>query len=521
MVVSSKSQRRILALWFPRLPTDRLQRHGKALKSPAGLLSETAREVPPLAVVAKVDNALRLSAVDRKATSLGLAIGQPLANARAMLPALKVVAADEPADLKLLARIADWCDRFTPYVALDVPRGLLLDVTGAAHLFGGEQMMLNRIRESLHAQGFAVRGAMAGTAMASRAFARHRDGAIIASGEEAKAIAPLPIEALNLDTVTTHAFRRAGLKTVGQAASRKRSELTARFGAATVTTLDQALGHAGKPVSPRRPLPDYWKEQGFAEPIVTEEAIRLTLKSLATALSKVLEQRGEGARRLEAAFFRADGAVRHIAIEMGTPTREPAIVERLFREKLDALADPLDPGFGFDLIRLSASRTERADCETVDLDAGASEKKEIGFLIDRLAARFGSHRILSFQPNGTHIPEAAWTAVPAQYSQPSKLSWEKIRSAGDAPRRPLRLFARPEPVILLTTVPDSPHLCWRRAQHAVMQCEGPERIAMEWWRHPAPQPARDYFRVEDSEGRRYWLYRNGDSEQWFLHGLFA
>ena len=200
---------------------------------------------------------------------------------------------------------------------------------------------------------------------------------------------------------------------------------------------------------------------------------------------------------------------------MGTPTREPAIIERLFREKLDMLADPLDPGFGFDLIRLSASRTERADSETADLDA--SEKKEISFLVDRLAARFGSHRILLFQPNDTHIPEAAWVAVPAQFTHPSKLSWKKIRGTRNAPHRPLRLFTRPEPV---SFVPMS-HLRWRRAQHVVMQCEGPERIAMEWWRHQVPQPARDYFRVEDDEGRRYWLYCKENPPKWFLHGVFA
>ena len=460
--------------------------------------------------------------MDRKASALGLAIGQPLANARAMLPALDVVVADEPADLQLLGRIAGWCGRFTPFVALDRPHGLLLDVTGAAHLFGGEQAMLDKIRESLQAQGFAVRGALAGTAMAARALARYRDGAVAASGEEAKAIAPLPIAALNLDPVITHGFRRAGLKTVGQAAGRKRSEIAARFGAATVFTLDEALGHAGKPISPRLPPPDYWKEQGFAEPIVTEEAIRAALKSLAAALSNVMEQHGEGARRIEAMFFRADGAVRRIAIEMGAPTREPAVIERLFREKLAALADPFDPGFGFDLIRLSASRTERADSGIAGLDAN-DEEKEIRFLVDRLAARFGSHRILSFQPNGTHIPEAAWTAEPAQYAQPSKLSWEKIRRAKDAPRRPLRLFGRPESVNLLTVMPGPPHLCWRKARHVITRCEGPERIAMEWWRHREPRPTRDYFRLEDSEGRHYWLYRNGACEpsQWFLHGVFA
>jgi protein ImuB len=469
-----------------------------------------------LVLVAKVDNALRLSAVDRKATSLGLAIGQPLANARAMLPVLKVVASNEPADVNLLTRIADWCDRFTPFVALDGPRCILLDVTGASHLFGGEQAMLNRIRNSLQAQGFAVRGAVAGTAAAARALARYRDGAVIASGEETRAIMPLPIEALNLDAVTTHAFRRAGLRTVAQAASRKRSEMTARFGAAMVSTLDLALGHTQKPITPRAPLPDYWKEQNFAEPIMTEEVIRSTLTFLATALSEVMEQRGEGSRRLEAIFFRADGAVRRIAIEMGVPTREPAIIERLFREKLDALADPLDPGFGFDLIRLSASRVERVNSELANLIVSINEKAEIGFLVDRLSARFGSNRILSFQPNDTHIPEAAWVTTPAQYAQPSKLLWKKVGRARDAPRRPLRLFIRPESVNMAIQ-----NLHWRKAQHSVSQLEGPERIAMEWWRHQTPQPARDYFRVEDDEGRRYWLYSNGMSPQWFLHGVFA
>ena len=467
-------------------------------------------------LVAKVDNALRLSAVDRKATELGLAIGQPLANARAMLPALKVVTANEPADMKLLTRIADWCDRFTPFVAIDGPRCLLLDVTGASHLFGGEQAMLNKIRDSLQLQGFLVRGALAGIAAAARALARYRDGTVITSGEEAMAIKPLPIEALNLDAVTTHAFRRAGLKTVGQVASRKRSEMTARFGAAMVSMLDLALGHTQKPITPRTPLPDYWKEQNFAEPVITEEVIRATLTFLSTALSEVMEQRGEGARRLEAVFFRADGAVRRIAIEMGVPTRTPAIIERLFREKLDALVDPLDPGFGFDLIRLSASRVEQVNSEAANLDASINEKTEIGFLIDRLAARFGSHRILLFQPNDTHVPEVAWITTPAQYAQPSKLSWKKIRRARDAPRRPLRLFIRPEPVNMAMQ-----NFHWRKATHGVAHLEGPERIEMEWWRHQTPQPACDYFRVEDGEGRRYWLYRNATLPQWFLHGVFA
>lgn len=478
--------------------------------------------------MAKEKNALRLSALDRKATAQGLSIGQPLANARAVLPELKVMAANDGADHKLLERIADWCDRFTPFVALEPPRALLLDVTGATHLFGGETALLDRILRTLRKQGFAVRGALAGTAMAARACARHRDGMVVAPGEEMKITTPLPVEALFLDPVTTHAFRRAGLKTIGQVAHRGRRELTARFGAAMVFTLETALGKAGKPISPRTPLPDYSVERNFAEPVATEDVIRATLVSLAGTLAETLEQRGEGARRLEAAFFRADGAVMRIVVETGSPTREPAIIERLFREKLDALADPLDPGFGFDLIRLSASRTQACETALADFNADLNAEREIRFLVDRLSARFGAHRVLAFQPNDTHIPEAAGLAVPAQELRESRRAWEPRRK-GEVPRRPLRLLAKPEEVEAIATVPAGPprRFRWRRVQHDVVLSEGPERIAMEWWRHVTPQPTRDYFRVEDANGNRFWLYRDGlytretGNPRWYLHGVFA
>jgi protein ImuB len=498
-----------MALWFPRLPTDRLQRCEQTQQA-------SVPEAPPLVLVTKVNNTLRLSAMNRRATSQGLTIGQPLANARAILPTLKVVATNEPADLKLLTQIADWCDLFTPFVALDGPRRLLLDVTGVSHLFGNEQAMLNRIRSSLQAQGFALRGALAGNAVVARALARYRDGSVVASGGEEQAMRPLPIEALNLDALTTHALRRAGLKTVGQVATRKRSELVARLGRTMLAVLDEALGGAAKPITPRKPKPDYWQQQSFAEPVGTEEVIRATLNSLTGVLVKTLERHGQGARRLEAVFFRADGAVRRIVIETGAPTRDSAMIDRLFREKLAALVDPLDPGFGFDHIRLCASRTEAVTTDAVTFESAVQDEKEIGFLVDRLAARFGSHRIFIFQPHDTHIPEEAWVAAPAQHAKPSTLPWRTARNAIDAPRRPLRLFARPEPVSFTAQ-----HFVWRKLRRVVSQCEGPERIAMEWWRHEIPQTARDYFRVEDNEGKRYWLYRNDTTSQWFLHGAFA
>ena len=496
------------------MPTDRLKRRWNATGR---------RDERPLVVAAKIDNALRLSAVDAKAAKLGLAPGRALADARAMIPELAVIGANEKADLKLLEAIADWCERYTPLCALDAPHGLLLDVTGAAHLFGGEQAMLSEIRRAIGSQGFAVRLALAGTAVAARALAHYAPGTIVTPGGEADAVAKLPVEALQADHTIVHALRRAGLKTIGQIAARQRSELTARFGSAFVTLLDCALGKAETPLNPRNPLPDCMAERRFAEPVVTEAVIAETILSLAAAVASVLEKRGQGARRIEACFFRADGATRRIAIETGAAVRDPAIVGRLLREKLDALSDPLDPGFGFDLIRLSVSLAQAAQAPATGFDTNENDK-DIAFLIDRLAARFGAHRISRFLQQDTHIPEAEAVTIPAQ--EKPKLEWS-ARAKGEPPRRPLRLFARPEPIEVLSEAPDGPPLRfrWRRAAHNVSRAEGPERIAMEWWR--APQPTRDYFRVEDEAGHRFWLYRDGipareiAHPRWYVHGVFA
>jgi protein ImuB len=519
-MVSSKrpDERRILALWLPRLSTDRIRRRKDCAVRPEA----------PLVIVAKTNNALRLSAIDANAARLSLKVGMPLADARAMVPELSVIEADASADTKLLESIADWCDRFTPFVALDPPDGLLLDVTGATHLFGGEKAMLAHVRALFRRQNFAVQASLAGTAMAARALARHADGAIVDRHGESEAVAPLPVAALGLDPAITHAFRRAGLKTIGQVAGRGRTELASRFGRTMVDQLDRALGRSEAPISPRRRLPDFMAEHRFAEPVVTEEIISASLLALAQSLSQILELRGQGARKLQAIFFRADGSVRSIAIETARPTRDAKIVLRLFCERLDALADPLDPGFGFDLIRLEAVHAEREE-QTAQGFADDDSEKEIAFLIDRLAARFGTTRILTFHPQDTHIPEAASVALPAQYAKTTKQAWVPMNGEGEPPRRPFRLFANPEPIEVMAEVPDGPpqKFRWRRALHGVVRAEGPERIAMEWWRSADAKPTRDYFRVEDEAGHRFWLYRDGlyarevERPRWFIHGLFA
>jgi protein ImuB len=530
MSAFSVKRRRILSLWLPRLPTDRIKRQ---------LLRGNAEPVnnKPSIVVAKQNNALQISALDDAAAGLGLEVGLPLVNARAVCPDVQVFDADEAADVQALNAIADWCDRFTPLVALDSPHGLLLDITGCAHLFGGEAALMRMVCDALTRQGFAVSAAIAGTSICARTMNRHVHGRIVADGEETEAVQPLPVFALGADVAITRGLRRAGLKTIGDVASRARHEITARFGAEFTTLLEQALGQGDAPISPRKPLPDYIVEKRFAEPVLTDAVISATLSRLARTLIAAMERHGKGARRLEAGFFRTDGAVRAIAVDTGQPVTRAEVIDRLFRERLDALSDPLDPGFGFDLVRLSASRTEIVVQQQRDLDANVHDNDELAALIDRISARIGGRRVVVHLPQDTHIPERAVLASPAQHhlAAAALAAWP-ARVEGEPPLRPLRLFERPEPIeVLFAEVPDKPprHFKWRRASHTIVRAEGPERVAMEWWRSQETMPTRDYFRVEDEAGVRFWLYRDGlygeivqeDGKavppDWFVHGLFA
>jgi len=564
MSAFSRNRRRILSLWLPRLPIDRIKRQrsnaapAKAFSSEAGTGSHSnqvyadclsavenaSKQNPsddpsnvPCIVVAKQNNALQIFALDDAAARLGLDIGLPLANARAICPQLKVFDADEAADAKALNAIAEWCDRFTPLVALDSPHGLFLDITGCVHLFGGEAAMMRLVCDVLTAQGFAVSAAIAGTSVCARTITRHVHGRIVRDGEEADAVKPLPVFALGADDAITIGLRRAGLKTIGDVASRARHEITARFGAEFTTLLEQALGQSDAPISPRKPLPDYIVEKRFAEPVATDAVISATLSRLAQMLVGAMTQQGKGARRLEANFFRTDGAVRTIVVDTGQPVTRSEVIDRLFRERLDALSDPLDPGFGFDLIRLSASRTEIVVQQQRDLDANVHDNDELAALIDRIAARIGGRRVVVHLPQDTHMPERAVMAAPAQrhLAAAARAVWP-ARAEGEPPLRPLRLFERPEEIKVIAQVPDGPpaRFVWRRATHAVVRAEGPERVAMEWWRSQNEMLTRDYFRVEDEAGLRFWLYRDGlydrEIEQeegkavqpnWFMHGLFA
>ncbi len=462
---------------------------------------------------------------------MGLKPGMSLADARAMHPGLELADADPAADALLLASIGDWCRRWTPLVALDPPDGIALDISGVAHLFGGEKSLLKAIEASIAAQGFALRAAIAGTPEAAWAIARHGDDKICASGGEEKSLRALPVEALRPDEETADALRRVGLTRIEDILSRPRAPITARFGEALLDRLDAALGATRSPIAAAIESAPYVAEKRFFDPIILPDDIERTLLRLARDLCALLTRHDEGARRIEALFFRVDGLVRRIVVGASRPLREPEIMARLLREKISYGGDEIDIGYGFDLLRLSALETSPRAQVQHDLAADL-HAEDLTRLVDVLGARLGARRIERLQPFDSHWPEFAVVSVPAAQAASRRAvapAWNPTREMSEPPDRPLRLLAKPELVETVATVPDGPPIRfrWRRVQHDVAMIEGPERIAPEWWRGEGL--TRDYFRAEDVEGRRFWLFREGlygrelhdKPARWFMHGLFA
>lgn len=478
----------------------------------------------PLVVAEKVKGAMRLSAVSPEARSLGLEIGLTLADARARAPSLTVAEHDGVADAALLGLIADDCERFSPVVVLDAPDGVLIEITGCDHLFGGERELGKAFCERVRRFGVDVRASIATAPDAARALARYSRIAIVPPGRDEMAVRPLPIAALGVTEDVRIALSRAGLKIIADLADRPSTPLVARFGSDITLRLARTTGRADTPLDPRRAPPVFVAARRFPEPIGRAEDIEGALRELAEEISVQLGETRQGGRIFEASFFRADGAVRRIAVETGRPARDPPMLLRLFRERLDALADPIDPGFGFDLVRLSVTDAQPLATMQSSLDGRVRDGEAIADLIGRLATRFGRDRVLRIEPQDTHMPEREAMLVPALDEAGETPSWLAAET-GEPPTRPLHLFDPPQPVTAMAEVPDGPpvQFTWRKARHVVARAEGPERIAPEWWRRH--EPTRDYFRIEDEEGRRFWLFRSGLYERetteprWFIHGV--
>ncbi|HVR89519.1 MAG TPA: DNA polymerase Y family protein [Novosphingobium sp.] len=457
-------------------------------------------------------------AVDGAAHALGLAPGMALADARARCPALMTLPVDPEADARELARLISAMARFTPMVSADPPNGIILDITGCAHLFGGEAGL---VRQAVALAAYTCRPALADNAAAARALARH--------GGRNTNVRVLPVAALDLPDEALAALRRAGLHTIGDLARRPMQPLAARFGAETVLKLRHILGEVASPIAPHRTLPPNRLEARLTEPVIrTEDALEV-IEDLLVQAAREMEARKLGGRRFVATFCRSDNARRRLMVETGHPVRDPAIVLRLLRERIETLADPLDPGFGFDTIGLTIPRAEPLPSRQIGLGDEQEEGADsLAALIDRLGVRLGTDRVRRIVPCDRHLPERAQALEPAMSTQTG------IWPVAEHPPRPPMMFDPPQPIEVIAEVPDGPphRFRWRCKLHEVRLYEGPERIAAEWWRRKGGEGARkagltrDYYRIEDACGRRYWIFRHGlydetPQPRWYLHGLFA
>ena len=462
--------------------------------------------------------------MDAGAAALGLFVGQKATDAVALAPDLITADADLDADGAALTALADWCRRFSPAVAVDPPDGLMLDITGIDHLWGGEAAMADDLVARLAANGIPARAAVAPTVGAAWALAHFGPArAIIAGDEVAAALAPLPVQALRLTPTVAAQIARLGLTTIGRLGALPRDQITRRFGPQVVLRLDQALGRAREALTWRRAPNPWFARLAFAEPISVPDDLARVTCDITDKLCARLDAEGQGGRRFEIGFHRLDGEVQRLSIGLALPGRDAKRIARLFQPRLESV----DPGFGVEVVTLTAHDVEPLTARQRRLDETDEVAPEEGLapLVDRLTNRLGAAAVWRAQAHPSHIPERATARRPA-LSPPAGAGWDPERP------RPLRLFRRPEPIEVVAPVPDDPPILfrWRGLTHRVRLAEGPERLAREWWRSPFedadPARLRDYYRVEDEAGARFWLFRAGlysaqASATWWLHGLFG
>ena len=501
-------------MWLPNWPTLRLK---------------AGQDGPdkPFATVETRQNRRLLTAVCPQAADAGLAEGMTLAQARAILPTLEVAEADPAGDAAGLAALAAWAERYSPLTAADPPDGLWLDIAGCAHFFGGEAALLSDLATRLSKRGLSPRMAVADAAGAAWALARAATRSactVLPAGAEKAALDVLPVALLRLEPRTVAGLRRVGLKSVGELARQPRGEITARFGPLPMQRLDQAYGTAAEAIAWRRP-PAPWEERlAFAEPIGTPESLAQAIDTLARRLCSRLEAEVAGAHRFTASFLRVDNERPSAEVAFSLPARDPAALLKLFTEKLPGI----NPGFGVDAVILAAEGVAKLrPPQRLLADLANPVRADLAASVDALANRLGGDRLWRDAPHASHVPERAVHRLPPLAPCPA---WEHDPDV----ERPIRLFSRPEPIEATAPVPDDPPILfrWRGAVHRVRAASGPERIAAEWWRGQGEgtrEPAdlvRDYYRVEDSAGARFWLFRTGrhagaPGTGWFLHGLFG
>lgn len=518
-------------------------------------LAEKAR-INPLVCAAKQKGAMRLAALDVRAQAFGLREGQGVTEARAICPELDIVESDDAKDLAFLNALADWADRYTPLIGLDAPfgkpQGLFLDITGCAHLFGGEANMLEDVISRFDKMGIHAQGSIAPTPGLAWGLARQyepqrhaNDKAIINWENLEKTISSFPMTALRLPLDMLLALDRVGLKKIKDILHAPRKPLTRRFGPFLLKRLDQFLGQEDEPVCPRLPVSELSLERRLAEPIGRQEDIETCIEQLSNSLRSDLEKRGQMGQEFILLLFRMDGAVRKIMIGLSAPSRDAKRIKALFSEKLAAIYDESDAGSGFETIRLSIMSVVSMRNQQSSFMGGADGRSNsvantmanmvtnIDELADQMVARLGAGCVVKPVFHQSFIPERAASFAPV-LGQAKQTQQDEMSPHFTYVDKPIRLFLNPEPVTAVAEVPEGPPITfrWRKSQYQVARAEGPDRISAEWWVDGENTPTRDYYRIEDKSGRRFWIFRQGLYERetdllsgfmprWFMHGLFA
>ncbi|PZQ59728.1 MAG: protein ImuB [Sphingomonas taxi] len=508
--------------------------------------AERTGDAPPLVTVQRNGSRVEVVAVSAAARALGIAAGMPLTQVRAATPDVVVRDADPDGDARALHRLAvALARRWTPGVAIADAQSLFLDLGGVAHLHGGEERMMRRIVRLLARVGVTARIGVADTTGAAWACAHHAapdaEGVtILPPGASLDAIAALPAAALRLDEGALELLRRLGVDTVGQLAALPRAPLARRFGRAVPLRLDQASGRIAEPLDPVLPPVAVMVEQRFAEPLLTAGPIAHWITQLVSRLTHELARAGRGARVLLLAATRVDAAVQVFRIGFARPTRAPDHLLRLLLRQVERI----DPGFGIEALALHVRRADPLGAEAFDADLAAGERSDLAPLVDAIVNRIGARRLWRARAVESDVPERSVCAA-APLDPPGRdapaLARDDVRrlDARDAdhpwhPRwpRPTRLLRRPEPVDnVMAELPDDwpRRFTWRGLTHRIVRGDGPERITGEWWRRSAERASvRDYYQVEDDEGRRFWLFRRGDAQRgvtgdlsWYVHGTFG
>ena len=493
--------RRVLSIWFPQLPLDRLARLGDP------------RLAGAFAVVCEVKRAWRLANVNEAARESGLAPGLPLSDARAICPDLATEPADTAREEALLRSLARWADSLSPRVALDPPDGLLLDIAGCAHLFGGEQAMAEHAQLRLESMRMAMRAGIADTRAAAWALARFggRAVSIADPGCTLEALEPMPLAALNLPPRLGSELRRTGLRTIGDLHAVKPAEAARRFGFELVDLLARALGHAPDPLRFQSPSPAYAARMTLPEPVGLAEDLEGVIGKLAASVCGRLQTAQCGARRFRLTVGRVDSAEQALSIGFARPCRDPRAVVQQFSQPLETLK--LE--FGADRFRLSASHVEPVRMRQETLDRQTRRQNDADRIVTTLGNRLGFDRVHRFVARASHLPEREYETAEAMNCR-SDSEW-----SGTPRKRPLRLYKRPERLRVLAAGCPPKRFEWRGAAFETKRADGPERLSAEWWRDEAAA-TRDYWRVQTESGPRLWLltYPACKGVGWFVAGRF-